>query len=334
MNALQQFPSYINQELTIPPPGAIDHLHDIDNDGDNDDDGDSRYELWTVRIPSDVNVSDLDGVEFDLEAITERKTGAGGMKIQEGKFVIDRGETVEHETFRVLVPSGDDDSSSSSSDDDDLQSDTNQTKNFLHPSSKGFSRHFNIHKNLLSRKSETELAPAKGPDPVGDTLRHAYCPIPQRKGLKRRWMPLGNPQTAKDIPSKLVTVRHEGGTETQTARTVVLASDDEKVVHRPKKRSSSKRRRSGNGTPNGNPNDTPKTEEIRGGSGRLSSPQTKRIIKDENNNNNKNNNSNNATTPTTPTKAEKKAAKKKAAKKAAKKQRKSFKKEKGDALSV
>lgn len=245
MNALKQFPSHIDQELNLEPPRAIDHVEDSDGDSEDSDSG--RYELWTFRIPSDMKVSDLHGVEIDLKAMqtmannTSSSGNAGGMKINDGKFTIDKGETVENETFRVLVPSSananaDDDESSSSNSNSDSDSDssekkkqsnTNPNKFLLHPSSKRFSKHFNVHKNGLSRKTEAELAPSqtKGPEPVrgendnDQVLRHAYCPIPQRKGLKRRWMLPGNPRVTLDIPQQLVTLKTEQNDDNVTAPT-------------------------------------------------------------------------------------------------------------------
>ncbi|VEU40326.1 unnamed protein product [Pseudo-nitzschia multistriata] len=230
-----QFNSFIDRELNLPPPGAIDH---IENDNDDDDDSD-RYELWTFRVPSEMKVSDLNGVEIDLEAIASNKQG-GGMKINDGKFTIHMGETVENKNLRVLVPNeqdddedDDDDSSSSSNSDSDesggaKKSDTKDNKFFLHPSSRAFSRHFNVHAGGLSRKTEAELAPLVGPKATDDVLRHAYSHIPQRTGLKRRWMPLGAPQSARDIAHGLVTLQPDkhksNGKKTATA---VCSEDDE-----------------------------------------------------------------------------------------------------------
>jgi hypothetical protein len=129
------------------------------------------------------------------------------------------GDTFENDTFRVLEPlsgrkkknqRGDDDgsdsASASDSDDDnpnkkrkenDKDLDDEVMKKLLRPSSKPFTRHFNVLK-AFTHMSETQMAPLNGPDPI-DPMRHAYEPIPQRMGLKRRWMPFG---VKKPIPAR------------------------------------------------------------------------------------------------------------------------------------
>jgi hypothetical protein len=199
---------HIDQDLNLPAPGdEIDHLED----GDSDDE--DRYELWTIRVPSTMKISDLDGVQFDMDAVTNSKT-ADGMKINDGKFVISLGETVENENYRVLVPkkktdadNDDDGDSSVDSEDSRKKLADNLSKYLLRPSSKAFAKHFNVESNLVAKKTEAQLAPLDGPEPVDDVLRHAYSHIPQRKGLKRRWMPLGAPQSSQDVPETLITLQ-------------------------------------------------------------------------------------------------------------------------------
>lgn len=324
--SLNQFPSFIDQELNIPPPGAIDNIDNDDDDGDS-----SRYELWTFRVPSDMNVSDLDGVEINLKAISKNSNN-GGMKINDGKFALTQGDSVENKNLRVLVP-GDgkkkkkDDSSSSSDDDDSENSDSDDdshkkkkkkvsfssnNKFLLHPSSKEFARHFNVNK-VFSRKSEAQLAPRQGPESVDDTLRHAYCHIPQRTGLKRRWMPLGTPQTARDIPSKLVTLKSEGG-----ATTTITSDDDDGDSFILKRSSTGGKKRAAGG------DDT-----------NIVSPKSKRIKAEKNSGGD----GDEHRTPSkeerkAQKKAEKKSAKKSAEKKSAKKSKKSKTKKEDSAMEV
>jgi len=246
---MTSLPSYINPELNLDPPSAINHMEsddeDDDNDNDNENDNDNRYELWTVRIPVGMKIDELNGVEINLKALQ-----TGRMELNNGKYVLSQGESNENETFRVLVPDGDD------SDDDSSNSDSNSNSNsnkfLLHPSRKGFSRHFNVHKNILERKTEAELAPSKGPDPIGCTLKHSYSHIPQRKGLKRRWMPLGNKQGAIAIDPKFVTLKAEKVPKTEN-NTDKEEDEDEDVspVKQEKTKSSSKKRRRSNSS-NGN----------------------------------------------------------------------------------
>ena len=232
---MPSLPSYINTELNLQPPPALDH---VDIDPDSDDEDADRYELVTFRIPVDVKLSDLNGIKIDLS-----KLSGSGMPIQDGKFVLSQGDKNENETFRVLVPDNKttDDSSDSDSDSDD-QSDS---KFLLHPSQKAFSHHFNLTKNSLVKKSETELAPSVGPEPVGCTLKHSYSHIPQRKGLKRRWMPLGNKQGAIAISPQLVTMKYSKATTTKN-------EDAESVEEAtPTKPETKKRRRSNSTSSNG-----------------------------------------------------------------------------------
>ena len=231
---MPSLPSYINTELNLQPPPALDH---VDIDPDSDDEDADRYELVTFRIPVDVKLSDLNGITIDLS-----KLSGSGMPIQDGKFVLSQGDKNENETFRVLVPDNKttDDSSDSDSDSDD-QSDS---KFLLHPSQKAFSHHFNLTKNSLVKKSETELAPSVGPEPVGCTLKHSYSHIPQRKGLKRRWMPLGNKQGAIAISPQLVTMKYSKATsKNEDAESVEEAT--------PTKPETKKRRRSNSTSSNG-----------------------------------------------------------------------------------
>ncbi len=254
-------PSYINPELNLDPPSAMDHMESDDDDDDDDDE--NRYELWTVRIPVGMKIDELNGVEMDLKALQ-----SGRMELNDGKYVLSQGESNENETFRVLVPDGDDsdddDSSSSNSDsNNDSNSDSNsdsdsagsndkekkksnKIKFLLHPSRKGFSRHFNVHKNILERKTEAELAPSKGPDPIGCILKHSYSHIPQRKGLKRRWMPLGNKQGAIAIDPKLVTLKAEKVPKTENNIDNMEEEEDVSPVKQEKTKSPSKKRRRSN----------------------------------------------------------------------------------------
>lgn len=305
-NSLNKFPSFIDQELNLPPPGDIDNI-----DNDDDDDDNNRYELWTFRVPSGMNVSDLNGVEIDLTAISKNNNN-GGMKINDGKFALTQGDGVENENFRVLVPGGSgkkkkDDSSSSDDDDDDSDSSDSdddgknkkkkdENKYLLHPSSKGFARHFNVNQ-AFTRKSEAQLAPRQGPKPVEDNLRHAYSHIPQRTGMKRRWMPLGVQQKARDIPSKLVTLKSEGGATT----TITSDDDDQSFILKRKSGNADGKKRSSKG---GEPIVSPKTKRIKAEKG-SSGDRTPTLSKEER-------------------KAQKKAEKK-SAKKSAKKAKKSKK---------
>jgi len=283
MSSLNQFPSFIDPSLNLPPPGGMDHIDDEDDDSD-------RYELWTFRVPSTMNVSDLDGVEIDMDAIRKNKN-SGGMKVSDGKYAVSLGDGVENENFRVLVPShrndeDEDDSSSNSSSsnsnsnsEDESNGNKETNKFLLCPASKAFSRHLNIHTTELLRKSEAELAPLEGPEPTDDVLRHAYSHIPQRKGLKRRWMPLGAPQSAKDIPSKLITLQPDRAVVAAAADAAApVSSDDDN--EKPRRKSVGSKNRSAE--PSGDAQQTsvtPKTKRIKKEKGGSSSKSSEKSSK-------------------------------------------------------
>jgi hypothetical protein len=236
-----KFSSFINREQTILPPGPS-AIKDVDKDKGNNDS--SNFELWTFRVPSEMNIKDLHGVELVLNGDNNNKSTIQQIN---DKFTLKQGESVENHNFRVLVPgsngsgkNNDDNSSSSSSSDDDDDDDdddekkdktTNTTaqKYLLHPSSKTFTRHFNVNSALYTKKTEMELAPRNGPKPSfendGTKLRHAYSSIPQRTGMKRRWMPLGVPKTkAKEIP---VSLMENISTKNDNKNATTITSDDD-----------------------------------------------------------------------------------------------------------
>jgi hypothetical protein len=226
----------VNHELALKPPKFTVSGNNAD---DSDDGSDSNIELWTFRMEQGFPLQKLDGVKFNLKELqstgdtvrittkNQKNKDDEDDKEEEG-YTMTVGETFENETFRVLEPlssinrktnqssssdSSDSDSDSSSDSSDkkkrnqkkkDKQphmDDDDTMKKLLCPSSKPFTRHFNVLK-AFTHMSETQMAPLQGPEPT-DPVRHAYAPIPQRKGLKRRWMPLGvkttNPTKSKRI---------------------------------------------------------------------------------------------------------------------------------------
>ena len=156
-----------NASLKIVPPEFS-----LDNNVDD-------YELWTFRLPVSVPLRDLDKVKLDVNG-----EGICGQFESNGeKYKIQFGDNVENESFRVLVL----DQGQQDSDDED--------ERYLQPSSVAFSRHLNV-SVATQEMSETTLAPRieHSPKPE-DEVRHAYAPVAQRAGLKRRWMPLGSSAT-------------------------------------------------------------------------------------------------------------------------------------------
>jgi hypothetical protein len=167
------------------------------------DENDNNLELFTIRLPVKVPLSSLNDLVLDMkdESTTATFTANGQ------DYRIQMGDAIENESFRVLVPrpKGDDDDEEKEKDSDDEDSVENENKkskhlHYLQPSSQAFSKHFNVFASV-PHLSETQLAPREGP-PAVDKMRHAYAPIAQRSGLKRRWMPLGVPKPTKDGSSK------------------------------------------------------------------------------------------------------------------------------------
>lgn len=166
-----------NHELQVPPKLRIPRP-EFTVDSDNDD-----LELWSFRLPTNVPLSKLNGMAIDL------KNNEGKFKVGDVDYKIVLGDSVENEAFRVLVPASE---SSEEADDDESMEDSDDEEGpqkYLQASSLPFTKHWNI-VSAFPQRTERELAPREGPTPV-DKIRHAYCHVPQRTGLKRRWMPMG-----------------------------------------------------------------------------------------------------------------------------------------------
>lgn len=143
----------------------------------NDDD----FELWTVRLPSSLNVEDLKGVELDLNNAASMATfPASASSNAATEFTLSQGSVAENEQFRLLLR-------------DDNSDDDDNATTFMRPHAQPFSRHLNV--NLTPFKVEdTRLAPRleTAPKPADSrSFRRSYSHVPQATGLKRRWMPPG-----------------------------------------------------------------------------------------------------------------------------------------------
>jgi hypothetical protein len=199
---------YVPSKLQLPRP-------DFAVDSENED-----LELWTFRLPTNVPVSSLNNVDIDLN------TNTGEFQVGDQAYKIVLGDAVENESFRVLVPAEDDKSDDSNSDDDDDSDNDDEAsdkQDFLQPSSLPFARHWNA-VTAVPVLSETQLAPREGPPPV-DFMRHAYSHVPQRTGLKRRWMPMGVKVEKSAMPAHVTatkptktvkTVKEEGSKKSST----------------------------------------------------------------------------------------------------------------------
>jgi hypothetical protein len=155
-----------------------------------------RFELWTVRLPRDVDPADLNGCHLQLNLQQDQEFAGRNGK----KYTFQWGDPVENESFRLLLPKEPDDDDS---DDDDDR--------FLYPTKMKFQRHVKI-AAAIENTEDVDLAPsaAKAPPPVDD-IRHAYASIPQRKGLKRRWTPLGGPKIEVERTTRSDMIRQNDG---------------------------------------------------------------------------------------------------------------------------
>ena len=161
---------------------------------------DDTLELWSFRLPVSFPLSALKGVEVSLTGgVTKILTSTVDGK----EYRLEPGDKEDTESFRVLIPKGDDgtdkdgSSSTSSSSEDDDEDDEDEKKDSARtipkmvPLKKSFAKHFSVLADVPPM-TETQVAPREGPPPQDATsMRHAYSSIPQRTGLKRRWMPLG-----------------------------------------------------------------------------------------------------------------------------------------------
>jgi hypothetical protein len=130
---------------------------------------DEDYELWTIRMPVSVDHTGLHGVKLSLDKKVLGMIQSGGHK-----FGVVLGDAFENESFRVLVEADD---------------------NLMIPTTVPFGKHLNlVHADAIKEIPQTDLAPGidRAPVPV-DPIRKAYSVVPQKTGLKRRWMPSGAP---------------------------------------------------------------------------------------------------------------------------------------------
>ena len=166
----------------------------------------NRYELWTVRLPIDMTLTDLDGTSVQLEGSKKSR-----FELKDKRYEACWGSQVENESCRLLVqPSkstteNNNNKATRSDSDDSSEDETEQQKEgFLYPSSRSFSRHLIINEHFTA-KGERTLAPAADQAPPSkDPLRLAYTHVPQRTNLHRRWhMPGARVETKRreDDPS-------------------------------------------------------------------------------------------------------------------------------------
>lgn len=149
-----------------------------------------RFEVWTLRLPRDFDLADLDGARFPLsnEDAVDFASKRGNQK-----FTLQWGDARESECFRMILPRPDDNNEDSDDDDDGT---------FLYPADIPFVRHATI-LPAIEQKTQFQLAPSIENAPPAQNVRHSYAPVPQKQGLKRRWTPLGgNTTVVTSLPLK------------------------------------------------------------------------------------------------------------------------------------
>ena len=158
-----------------------------------------RFELWTVRLPRNVDLQELHGCHVDVNLSSSRQPEVPTFKNTNGKkCTFQFGDPIENESFRLLLPK--------EIDEDAMEDDDER---FLYPSNMSFRRHVRI-APTIGKTGELDVAPSteNAPEPV-DPMRHAYASVPQKKGLKRRWVPMGATPIIEPRQERLSAVKKE-----------------------------------------------------------------------------------------------------------------------------
>lgn len=131
-----------------------------------------RYELWTIRLPSAVNLADIHNMTFQVANDDSPSIRQNLFPVGDAKYAFQMGHAVENESFRLLLPSP-----------------TNEGSEKLSvTASSTFHKHLNV--VLVPPRIDDEVAPSATTE--HSQRRRAYAPVPQKTGLKRRWLPFGS----------------------------------------------------------------------------------------------------------------------------------------------
>lgn len=162
----------------------------------------SRYELWSLRIPVKFDTANLNGVELNINTagVADGTAAVGGAAAGENmlsSFTVDgtahslsMGHPVENENFRLLLRNTTATNRSDEGDEDENAVEEYDGK--LRPCPVPFVRHINLVESSSEREMDVAPSAEQAPKPsAGTKLRSAYGPVPQVRGLKRRWVPLG-----------------------------------------------------------------------------------------------------------------------------------------------
>ena len=173
-----------------------------------------RFELWTVRVPVEVDLNDMEGCQLHYNDTTNPLDGPSTEQGDKSRFTssssssntiddaeesssihnktqtfsLQFGHGVENESLRLIIPKGQLDDDEEKEFEEDDQQDKNDTMVSL---PKSFTRHINVVEYYPIR-TEQQLAPHPDSAPTAQELRPAYAQVPQKAGLKRRWQPPGS----------------------------------------------------------------------------------------------------------------------------------------------
>jgi hypothetical protein len=165
----------------------------------------SRYELWTLRLPTEVKLEDLDGCRLP---VGEAEAGTVSFESNEKQYQMLWGDPVENGSFRLLVAQTKEAAAAESKDDsedsDDSEKEPDRAGTQLYPSMQPFARHLNIIESLTSLE-ERQLAPTReeAPPAAAKGLRRAYVPVPPRMNLQRRWNMPGAVTKSQEVPETI-----------------------------------------------------------------------------------------------------------------------------------
>jgi hypothetical protein len=210
----------------------------------------SRYELWTIRLPSSINVLDLQDCRLTVptnkdNSSTTISTTTDCFESNGSKYTFTWGHCVENESFRVLVPlkrkkAGTASSEEEDDDDDDNDSTTETSRDkSLVPCHIPFARHLTIVQQIMMSSSEQDWAPRCGPAPTdadNTEVRRAYTPIDQKTGLKRRWVALGGGVLAAAAARSIQMEALQGTSSSSAKSTASKTRHDTFETSKPSKR--------------------------------------------------------------------------------------------------
>ena len=182
------------------PSSMMNQTNHTSSDRNRKDQENHRYELWTLRVPSSVYLPDLNDCSIPIlqNVETFQTTSTTNYQFLEG-------QPVENESFRLLTTANEDVDSTTA------ETTTNET---LRPSSLSFQKHFNVVMIPSSSPNNTKSNTPSLPQQQQQQHRHAYAPVPQKKGLKRRWLPFGTIATAV-IPQPSIETRGISTTDSE-----------------------------------------------------------------------------------------------------------------------